>query len=230
VKLSAKKLEKLMDISPALAELNRERFQQMSFPTTPANGKQAALAFAGDTYAGLDAPTLSPDDLAWAQSHLAILSGFYGLLRPLDLIQPYRLEMGTALPTRRGKNLYAFWGKRLAARANELTAGHPDRRVVNCASVEYWRAHPPRAAQRRRDHARLQGAERRGRQGHQLLRQARPGRDGAVAHPAARRGARGDQGLRRGRLPLPAGPVHGHRVGVYATGAPRVTEARRASV
>lgn len=143
VKLSAKKLEKLMDISPALAALNRERFQQMSFPTTPANGKQAALAFAGDTYAGLDAPTLSPDDLAWAQSHLAILSGFYGLLRPLDLIQPYRLEMGTALPTRRGKNLYAFWGKRLAARANELTAGHPDRRVVNCASVEYWRAIRP---------------------------------------------------------------------------------------
>jgi cytoplasmic iron level regulating protein YaaA (DUF328/UPF0246 family) len=138
-KLTTKKLEKLMNISPALAELNRERFQELSFPTTPENGKQAALAFAGDTYLGLDAATLSADDLAWGQSHLAILSGLFGILRPLDLIQPYRLEMGSQLSTRRGKNLYAFWGKRLAARANELTADHADRTVINCASIEYWR-------------------------------------------------------------------------------------------
>lgn len=138
-KLTTTKLEKLMSISTALAELNHARFQEMRFPTTPENGKQAALAFAGDTYLGLDAATLSADDLAWGQSHLGILSGLFGLLRPLDLIQPYRLEMGSQLRNRRGKNLYAFWGERLAARANALTADHPDRTVINCASVEYWR-------------------------------------------------------------------------------------------
>ncbi len=138
-KLTVKQLEELMGISTALAELNHARFQELSFPTTPENGKQAALAFAGDTYLGLDAATLAAGDLAWAQSHLAILSGLFGILRPLDLIQPYRLEMGSQLRNRRGKNLYAFWGKRLAARADELTAGHPDRRVINCASIEYWR-------------------------------------------------------------------------------------------
>ncbi|MEZ4265305.1 MAG: peroxide stress protein YaaA [Myxococcota bacterium] len=142
-KLTTKKLEKLMSISTTLAELNRARFQEMSFPTTPDNGKQAALAFAGDTYLGLEATTLAPADLEWAQSHLAILSGLYGILRPLDLIQPYRLEMGSQLRTRRGKNLYAFWGKRLAARTNELTADHRDRTVINCASVEYWRGIRP---------------------------------------------------------------------------------------
>ncbi|MCB9787954.1 MAG: peroxide stress protein YaaA [Deltaproteobacteria bacterium] len=142
-KLTARKIARLMDLSESLAQLNHERFQALSFPTTPANGKQAALAFAGDTYQGLDAASLTPEDLDWAQTHLGILSGLFGLLRPLDLMQAYRLEMGTRLSNRRGKDLYAFWGKRIAARINALTEGHPDRTVVNCASVEYWKAVRP---------------------------------------------------------------------------------------
>ena len=106
-------LQSLMGISEALASLNHDRFQTFTTPFTPENAKPAALMFNGDTYTGLEANSLSEADLNWAQDHLAILSGLYGVLRPLDLIQPYRLEMGTKLKTRRGSTLYQFWGERI---------------------------------------------------------------------------------------------------------------------
>jgi len=138
-------LKALMKISDNLAELNHERFQSFSTPFTPDNAKPAALMFAGDTYAGLKATELDDEQLTWAQDHLGILSGLYGIVRPLDLIQPYRLEMGTRLATRRGNNLYAFWGDRIAKRINAMTEGHADRTLVVLASNEYAKAVPPKA-------------------------------------------------------------------------------------
>jgi uncharacterized protein len=132
-------LGRLMDISEKLADLNFARFQ--AFEADPAAGSvQAAFAFAGDVYDGLDARTLDVSALAWAQDHLRILSGLYGLLRPLDCIQPYRLEMGTRLRTKRGANLYDFWGDRIAKALNEMAKGHADPTLVNLASVEYFGA------------------------------------------------------------------------------------------
>lgn len=142
--LSCQKLQDLMGISEALGTLNRERFQEIELPVSAEKGKQAALAFAGDTYVGLDAPSLSADDLAFAQEHLGILSGFYGLLRPMDLIQPYRLEMGTRLKTRRGKDLYAFWGDRIRQRIEAHVSGHERPVLVNLASQEYFKATRPK--------------------------------------------------------------------------------------
>ena len=138
-------LQALMGISEDLATLNHDRFQQFSTPFTIENAKPAALIFNGDTYMGLDAPTLSSDDLAWAQDHLAILSGLYGILRPLDLIQPYRLEMGTRMKTRRGTNLYDFWGDRITKQIKERLAEHEDQTVVNLASIEYFKSVKPDA-------------------------------------------------------------------------------------
>ncbi|MCP4807769.1 MAG: peroxide stress protein YaaA [Proteobacteria bacterium] len=135
--LSVGDLKSLMHISDALAELNHERFQSFEMPFTLDNAQQAAFTFAGDTYRGLNASTLSAEDLEHAQDHLAILSGLYGLLRPLDLMQPYRLEMGTKLQNPRGKNLYAFWKASVTERINALTEGHADRTLVVCASNEY---------------------------------------------------------------------------------------------
>jgi cytoplasmic iron level regulating protein YaaA (DUF328/UPF0246 family) len=130
-----------MKLSAALAELNYERFQKLSLDTrsTP-DSKQAALAFNGDTYAGLKAWELSPTQLEYAQLHLRILSGLYGLLRPLDRIQPYRLEMGTRLPTQRGKNLYEFWGPLIAKELNKSAARAGASVLVNLASQEYFGA------------------------------------------------------------------------------------------
>jgi cytoplasmic iron level regulating protein YaaA (DUF328/UPF0246 family) len=129
-------LQKLMHISAPLAQLNAERFRD--FGTM--EKKAAAFAFAGDTYQGFDAGSLDADALRWAQAHMGILSGFYGLLRPLDQIEPYRLEMGSRLATPRGKTLYDFWGGRIAealnARAKETGASC----LVNCASQEYFGA------------------------------------------------------------------------------------------
>ena len=139
-RLSRPKLRKLMKLSAPLAELNYQRFQNHAEELTPGNAKQAALAFAGDTYAGLDSASLDDGDLAFAQNHLRILSGLYGLLRPLDLIQPYRLEMGSRLATRHGKTLYDFWGGRLAAAIDEQLAGHEQPVLVNLASSEYFKA------------------------------------------------------------------------------------------
>ena len=139
--LSHDDLRALMSISPALAELNAERFA--SFGSQPV--KAAALAFAGDTYQGLEAPTLDDDEMAWAQTHLRILSGLYGVLRPMDAIEPYRLEMGSKLKTERGGSLYEYWGERLALALNEQAAAVGSKALVNCASQEYFGAVDPGA-------------------------------------------------------------------------------------
>lgn len=142
-------LRKLMGISESLGELNVQRFGAMNMPMNAGNARQAALLFAGDTYRGLDAASLSKEDLIWAQDHLGILSGFYGLLRPLDAIQPYRLEMGTALKTERGKNLYEFWGERIAKLIDDRLLGHADPVLINCASGEYFKAVAKKSLQAR---------------------------------------------------------------------------------
>ncbi|WP_339740716.1 peroxide stress protein YaaA [uncultured Maricaulis sp.] len=136
--LSTSKIKSLMKISADLARLNRERFQ--AFDADQPGTKQAALAFAGEVYRGLEAGTLDDDDLAYAQDHLRILSGMYGALRPLDGIHPYRLEMGRKLHTRRGESLYDFWGDKIAQHLNELQAGDSDPVVLNLASNEYFKA------------------------------------------------------------------------------------------
>ena len=134
-------LAALMSISDRLAVRNAARFEQWQPPFTPANARQALLAFDGDVYDGLDARTLDADALDWAQAHVRILSGLYGVLRPLDLIQAYRLEMGTRLANARGKTLYAFWGKQLTRAVNEVLAAEGKNRVlVNLASQEYFKA------------------------------------------------------------------------------------------
>lgn len=136
--LSARDLKRLMGISDNLADLNHQRFQAFKTRGKPASSKQAALAFNGDVYQGLDAATLAPRELAYAQDHVRILSGLYGVLRPLDAIQPYRLEMGTRLKNPRGADLYAFWGDRVAKELNKAAKGHDDPTVVNLASKEYF--------------------------------------------------------------------------------------------
>jgi cytoplasmic iron level regulating protein YaaA (DUF328/UPF0246 family) len=132
-------LSKLMDISEALAELNHERFQTLTAEVDPERDRPAALAFNGDVYQGLDARSLSAEDLTWAQDHIAILSGLYGVLRPLDLIEPHRLEMGTALKTRRGASLYEFWGDRVNKHLTGRLAEQSASTVVDLASQEYSR-------------------------------------------------------------------------------------------
>jgi cytoplasmic iron level regulating protein YaaA (DUF328/UPF0246 family) len=138
-KLKATDLRRLMDISEDLADLNVARFKAFQ-PKGTAADVPAALAFAGDVYDGLDARHLTEGDLEWAQTRIRILSGLYGLLRPLDLIQPYRLEMGTRLATDRGATLYDFWGDKPAKALNKAAAGHADRTLVNLASQEYFGA------------------------------------------------------------------------------------------
>ena len=133
-------LARLMHISAALADLNVQRYADWSPAFTPANSKPAALAFDGDVYGGFDAPSLAAADLDWAQRHVAILSGLYGVLRPLDLLQPYRLEMGTALANPRGRDLYAFWGDAIASHLNERAALDASPVIVNLASQEYFKA------------------------------------------------------------------------------------------
>ncbi len=130
----------LMDLSDALSTLNVARYAAWSPRFTKSNSKQAVLAFNGDVYEGLDAVSLSPSDLDWAQDHVGILSGLYGLLRPLDWMQPYRLEMGTKLTNPRGKNLYDWWGDALAEYINRSLAAQGDGMVINLASQEYFKA------------------------------------------------------------------------------------------
>jgi len=138
--LQPKDLSGLMKISENLAELNYARFQNFSTPFTKDNAKQAVLAFNGDTYTGLDATTMSADDLGFAQQHLGILSGLYGLLKPLDLMQPYRLEMGTKLSNPRGKDLYAFWGDSITDAINDAVKSQDAPVLVNLASNEYFKS------------------------------------------------------------------------------------------
>jgi cytoplasmic iron level regulating protein YaaA (DUF328/UPF0246 family) len=137
-KLRVIELKRMMDLSDALAKLNRERFQ--AFQPDSEDGLQAAFAFNGDVYLGLRARELDKKALAWAQDHLRILSGLYGVLRPLDAIQPYRLEMGVRIKTRRGASLYDFWGPRVSETLDAALAGHKERTLINCASQEYFGA------------------------------------------------------------------------------------------
>lgn len=141
--LSKARLADLMDISPALAELNYQRYREWSLPLTEDNARAAIFAFKGDVYTGLTLDTYSGSDLKFAQKHLRILSGLYGLLRPLDLMFPYRLEMGTALKTKRGKTLYEFWGDRLSEGVNAALAKSGSDVLVNLASQEYFKAVSP---------------------------------------------------------------------------------------
>ncbi len=142
--LSSSDLQELMKISEKLGDLNHDRFQKFSPSFTDKNSHPAVLAFKGDTYVGLDAENLSADDISYAQNHLGILSGLYGLLRPLDLMQAYRLEMGTKLKTSRGKNLYEFWGDALTNTCNEILKDHKNKTVISLASNEYIKAIQPK--------------------------------------------------------------------------------------
>jgi cytoplasmic iron level regulating protein YaaA (DUF328/UPF0246 family) len=134
--LSVDDLQKLMHISENLAKLNADRFRDFG----EMDRKAAALAFAGDTYIGLEASTLEAEEMDWAQRHFRILSGLYGLLRPLDEIQPYRLEMGSRLKTPHGKNLYEYWGADIANALRKQAAEIGTDTLVNCASQEYFGA------------------------------------------------------------------------------------------
>ncbi len=136
--MSSAQLSKLMDISPKLADLNLGRYHSWTPDFTPKNSKQSLLAFKGDVYTGFHLDDYAAADFAFAQKHLRILSGLYGLLRPLDLIQPYRLEMGTPLKNQRGKNLYAFWGTKITDAINDALTAQSDRILVNLASNEYF--------------------------------------------------------------------------------------------
>ncbi|MBO1518190.1 peroxide stress protein YaaA [Oceanisphaera pacifica] len=142
--LSPADIGKLMKISDKLAGLNAARFADWQPNFTPENAKQALLAFKGDVYTGLDAETLTQDDFAFAQDHFRMLSGLYGLLRPLDLMQPYRLEMGTKLENERGKDLYAFWGNIITDKLNAALAAQGDNVLINLASNEYFKAVLPK--------------------------------------------------------------------------------------
>lgn len=137
---SPQQVAALMKLSDKLAALNVTRYAAWAHKGSARNAKQAALAFDGDVYGGLDAKTLSLAELDWAQAHVVILSGLYGVLRPLDWLQPYRLEMGTQLANAQGKDLYAFWGRRIADYLNERAAADHTPVVVNLASQEYFRA------------------------------------------------------------------------------------------
>lgn len=137
--LEPHQVSNLMNISDKLGQLNAERFRNWHTPFTPDNARQAVLAFKGDVYTGLDAERFSEADFAFAQKHLRILSGLYGVLKPLDLMQPYRLEMGTRFGNRRGKDLYAFWGNRITDELDRLLA-KDDGVLVNLASNEYFKS------------------------------------------------------------------------------------------
>jgi uncharacterized protein len=138
--LAPQDVSQLMSISDKLGVLNYDRFRQWSLPFSADNAKQAALAFNGDVYTGLNAESFKADDFKFAQKHLRILSGLYGLLRPLDLMQAYRLEMGTKFENQRGKNLYEFWGDRITQALNQQLQSLNSEVLVNLASNEYFKA------------------------------------------------------------------------------------------
>ncbi len=136
-------LSQLMNVSDKLAALNHQRYQEFSTPFTKDNAQPALAVFRGDTYVGLDVDTLSEDEVSYAQNHLGILSGLYGFLRPLDLMQAYRLEMGTSLSNARGKNLYEFWGNLITKACNDTVKDHEDKTIISLASNEYIHAVQP---------------------------------------------------------------------------------------
>lgn len=137
--LEPHQVSNLMSISDKLGQLNAERFQNWHTPFSPENARQAVLAFKGDVYTGLDAESFSEQDFEFAQQHLRMLSGLYGVLKPLDLMQPYRLEMGTRFENNRGKDLYAFWGNKITNEINRLLTDD-DGVLVNLASNEYFKS------------------------------------------------------------------------------------------
>jgi cytoplasmic iron level regulating protein YaaA (DUF328/UPF0246 family) len=136
-KKSSREISELMHVSENLGLLNEERYKSFQKEFNTENSKQAILAFNGDVYTKIDVDNYTAEDFEFAQKHLRILSGLYGLLKPLDLIQPYRLEMGTRLETKKGRNLYEYWDKKIAKAINEAAAGRP---IVNLASQEYFKA------------------------------------------------------------------------------------------
>ena len=143
-KIKQKDLQSLMTISENIAGLNVDRFKSFNTPFNTKNAKQAIYAFKGDVYSGIDVDNFDDDDLAYAQDHLRILSGLYGCLRPLDLIQPYRLEMKTKLHNPRGDNLYQFWGESITEKLNKELVKQEDPTLVNLASNEYFKSVKPK--------------------------------------------------------------------------------------
>ncbi len=143
-KINSKKLQQLMTVSENIANLNVERFKTFETPFTTKNAKQAIFAFKGDVYSGFELASFNEDDYAYAQDHLRILSGLYGCLRPLDLIQPYRLEMKTKLKNTRGDNLYQFWGDHITKRINAELKKQQEPVLVNLASNEYFKSIKPK--------------------------------------------------------------------------------------
>jgi cytoplasmic iron level regulating protein YaaA (DUF328/UPF0246 family) len=143
-KLTVSEIAELMDLSEKLAVLNYRRYHDFSIPFTLENSRQAIYAFKGDVYEGLDAEAFTQEDIKYAQSHLRIISGLYGLLRPLDLIQPYRLEMGIKLSNQNYKNLYEYWGNKITVKLNELLKTGGNNLLVNLASTEYFKVLNPK--------------------------------------------------------------------------------------
>jgi len=143
-KIKSKQLQEMMDVSENIAELNVDRYKTFKTPFTTKNAKQAIFAFKGDVYSGLELSSFDEDDYAYAQDHLRILSGLYGCLRPLDLIQPYRLEMKTKLKNERGDNLYQFWDDRITRSINKELKKQKEAVLVNLASNEYFKAVKPK--------------------------------------------------------------------------------------
>lgn len=205
--LTPLQISELMKLSDKLAGLNAARYASWHPEFTPENAKQALLAFKGDVYTGLNAEDFGEDDFAFAQDHLCMLSGLYGVLRPLDLMQPYRLEMGTRLANARGKDLYAFWGERISQWLNEALAAQGDDVLLNLASNEYFGAVKRKALQAQGAASaghrhRVQGPEERPVQDHQLLRQEGSRHDGSLRDPRAPARPGRAEGLQRPRLLL----------------------------
>jgi len=144
-KKSANDIKKLMKVSDKIANLNVERYQTFQTPFTLKNAKQAVLAFRGDVYTGLDADSFDTGDMEFAQKHLRILSGLYGVLKPLDLMQAYRLEMGTRLSNGHGKNLYEFWGDKITKTINKDVKSSMSKAIINLASKEYFSVLQPQS-------------------------------------------------------------------------------------
>ena len=143
-KLDVEEVRELMEVSENISSLNVERFNTWRLPFTPENAKPALFAFKGDVYSGIQKEKYTDNDLAYAQEHLRILSGLYGALRPMDLIQPYRLEMKTKLKNARGENLYQFWDERITDKLNKVLEQQEEKVLVNLASNEYFKSVKPK--------------------------------------------------------------------------------------
>jgi len=139
-KLDMESVKELMSVSENISTLNVQRFQEWQLPFNPNNAKAALFAFKGDVYSGIEKDKYDDNDLAYAQDHLRILSGLYGALRPMDLIQPYRLEMKTRLENPRGENLYQFWGESITNKINEALEQQQEKTLINLASNEYYKS------------------------------------------------------------------------------------------